>query len=623
MKRVIVAPILLLVAVYATAMRAADTPDLRRGVPDDTYLVVLGMHNPERDYQKPYYDEVWKTVQDTEIIEKALKIVTSRMGEDELAQANSIIEQLQEATSPIDLGGLSEAQQIVYAQQMVMFQANGVPMVPTSQHLALVSVTPEVAASTVAGIKNLFVLAEKYSEGRVSVEESQEGPASLVALNIPGNSPMQPVVAQMGGIFAFSTSPELLKTSLAMLNGGPGKSKFDDPRLAEALGKLPQPEDSLVFYDGRTQFETLSKIGPTISNMGAGDPNVERVAKLVDMLIKELSVFDYEVTVEYTEGNLNRTASYGKLIPGTDDSTLRKMLSSGESFEKWQSWVPAGSVSYSLGTGVNLHVLYERIMQVLKEDVPESAEALEQFAAIQEQFDLYLDRDILQAFSGEYATLTVKTDNGQRESVTALRCVKPERINELIHRGFDALTQNEKIQAQQLRLVETKDLQGFETVTATMLTFLNFKPVIGYQDGWMYIGQSAAAVKKVLDTKAGNGDTIVDTEDFKRLNIEVEGPVEAISYANTAQNLRDLADGLRKAGFAFQTVLLMAGANNEDESLEPVKEVLALMPDVAQIVESFDFLESKMTVVQQGPDPDSYTKRSVTVVRAPQEASAN
>ena len=55
--------------------------DVRRGVPDDVYLVVYGKHNPERDYQRKYYEEVWKTVQETKIIDRVIKIVTSRDGQ--------------------------------------------------------------------------------------------------------------------------------------------------------------------------------------------------------------------------------------------------------------------------------------------------------------------------------------------------------------------------------------------------------------------------------------------------------------------------------------------------------------------------------------------------------------
>ena len=150
---------------------------------------------------------------------------------------------------------------------------------------------------------------------------------------------------------------------------------------------------------------------------------------------------------------------------------------------------------------------------------------------------------------------------------------------------------------------------------------LNLHPVVGFRDGWMYIGQSAEAVKKVLAAKAGEGETVDSTEAFTRLAIDIEGPVQSVSYANTAENTRALAAGLKTAGSMFGMALMMAGADANDKSLEPVKEVLALLPDVAKIVGKFDFLEAKVTVVQDGDDADSYTKRSVTVVRPAEEAS--
>jgi hypothetical protein len=346
---------------------------------------------------------------------------------------------------------------------------------------------------------------------------------------------------------------------------------------------------------------------------------VERAVRILDIVMEHVSVIDYEVTVEYTEGNLNRSASYGKLMPGTDDMTLRRMLSSGESFDEWPSWVPAGSLSYSLGSGVNLHVLYQAVMDLLDAEVPEAADGLEQFEAMQQQLDLHLDEDILQAFSGEYANVTVVTDRGRRESVMALRCHKPERIRELIHRGIEAMQQIEWVRMQQLKLSETPDMEGFETVSAGLLTLAGASPVIGFQDGWMYIAPSPAAVRKVLETRAGEGETIEATEDFQRLNIDIEGPVRAISYANTAENLRGAADTLRKGSFVFQMIVMAAGGEIDNQTREVMEEVVALLPDVAKIVEQFDFLQAKVSVNQQGADADSYTKRSVTVVRPADE----
>ncbi len=611
---------LLLVALQVASVRAADELDLRRGVPSDVYLVILAKHNPERDFQRKYYEEVWNTIQETQILEKALKIITSRMEEDQLEQANSVIEELREAVKPIDMQALADCKEMVYAQQMQMTSLGPqAPSIPVADHLVLLRLTPEAVQSTADGITNFFKLAEKHTGGELSVETTKVGDATVTALVMPPQSPFQPAIATMGEVLMFGSTKAFLEKSIGMLTGQQGESKFDDPRLAAALQKLPAPEDSLVFYDGKSQFETLQKIAPMIAEMGGGDENVERVAKIIDMIMKDVSILDYDVTVEYTEGNLNRTASYGKLLPGTEDSTLRKMLSSAEPFEKWQSWVPSGALSYSLGTGVYLHPLYERIMTVLDEDVEEAEDALEQFEQIQEQFDVHLDRDILQSFTGKYASVSMPSNMGNADSVTALQCTNGDRIKELIHRGIEALKQIPAIQSQQLKLVPSKELKGFEELSAITLTALGVRPVIGFQDGWMYIGSSAKAVQKVLKTQAGEGETIEQSEAFTRLDIEVEGAVESIKYTNTAESTRALAAGLNQAGLMAPMFMAMAGANSEDESLKPVQEVIALLPDLSRIVAKFDFLEATITVVQDGDEPDSYTKRSVTVVRPAEE----
>jgi len=275
MSRMLFAPCILLLAM-AQYVVAADAVDVRRGVPDDVFMVVYGKHNPERDFQRKYYEEVWKTVQETQIIDDVIKIVTSQMDADDVATAKNVIDELREAAKPIDLTALADAQEVVYAQSMQM-----VPM-PTSQHLVIVRLTPEAAASTADGVRNLFTLVEKYTNGDIALTESKEGEADVYSIALPPQSPMQPAVAHVDDLFVFCTSKDLLEKSLQMLADGTGTSKFDDPRLKEALEKLPEMEDSLVFYDGKAQFAAMRGLGPFMQSMAAGDPNVERVAKILD-----------------------------------------------------------------------------------------------------------------------------------------------------------------------------------------------------------------------------------------------------------------------------------------------------------------------------------------------------
>ena len=303
-----------------------------------------------------------------------------------------------------------------------------------------------------------------------------------------------------GDVLLVCSSEELARRSLGMLQGGAGESKFDDPRLKEALSRLPEPEDSLVFYDGKLQFAQLGGLVDVIRQAGANDANAGRAADLLELLLDEVSVLDCQVTVEYTEGNLNRSDSLGKLLPGAEQKLVGKVFGSGKPFENWASWVPAESLSYSLTTGANLHPLYERVMEVIRERIPEAQAGLDQFEQLQSEWDVHIDRDILQAFTGETASITLPaampTTFGGTDSVTALRCEKPDRIRELLHRLFDRLKEVPAIKTQQLQLTPSTELEGFEEVSALMLTTFGAKPVIGFHEGWMFIGSNSQAVKK-------------------------------------------------------------------------------------------------------------------------------
>jgi len=333
-----------------------------------------------------------------------------------------------------------------------------------------------------------------------------------------------------------------------------------------------------------------------------------------------LSVLDYEVTVQYTDGFRNCATTLGMLEPDADKKILGKMILGGESFADWQRWIPADAVSYSLTTGVNLHPAYEGVIEILRQEVPESHEDLDKFEQAQNDIGVHLDRDILQAFSGESVSVTLPAASsgaGGAESVYALRCHKPERIRELLHRLVEGLQQFEPVKAQQLSLTECEDLEGFDELSAMTLMMTGARPVIGFHEGWMIIGSSPSAVERVLDTYEGKEPSIAKAPSFERFDLEIEGPVSTVSYRHLAEGTRQSAAMLRQIGLMAPMILGMAGAQAEPEDLKPVQDALALLPSIAKVVGKFDFLEAMLSVTQQGEQPNSYQRRTVTLVRPP------
>jgi hypothetical protein len=101
--------------------------------------------------------------------------------------------------------------------------------------------------------------------------------------------------------------------------------------------------------------------------------------------------------------------------------------------------------------------------------------------------------------------------------------------------------------------------------------------------------------------------------------MSVESPVYAISYTNLAESTRQMAAMINQAGAFAPMIIGMAGAQADPEAIAVVQELLSLLPDVAKIVGKLDFYEAKLSVTLEGPEPETYLRRSVVLVRPPTE----
>ncbi len=592
-------------------VRAAEV-DVRDAALPMAHLAVYGKHNPERDYQRDYLAQVWQTVQEEKIPERILKIATSRMSQEKIDEAQRVID---EACGAIDSSlkeSILDCEELLYVQMMQF---------PMNHHLIALRYPNEGAEKIEQSLRNLLNLLETKSEGKVVVTRISQEDVEITGLVLPPKAPFQPAFARLDDIFLISSSQAMLSQSLEMLKRPSGKSKFDDPRFAEAFAKLPAPEDAAVIFDGRQLFKQLGAMGEFIRLQSKEAPQAVRVAEAMDLLISELAVIDYEVTVEYTEGFENRTATLGKVIANADQRLLGKMLGGGQSFEDWQTWIPADAVAYALSKGVQLHPVYERVREILQTKFPETKDALAQFDNVQEQWDLYLDRDILQSFSGENVSVTLPRDDQGQDSVFALKCSNPDRIRELLHRLVENLNKLPPLQAQQIALTSVETLPEFETLDVPMLVAFNVKPVIGFNKGWLMVGSNPECVRKILDAREGKIATIDSSEHFERFRLPVEGPVDSLSFTDLEKSIHHAADMVRKVGGIAPMFLAMAGINANAEEIKPVVEALALLPSIANVVEKFDYYQANLTVVQTGPLPDSYLKQSVTLIRPPVSTS--
>ena len=609
---------ILLLAPSVSAQPTAVEVDLRRIVPQEAHLAIHARHNPERDYQRPLFAEVWNQFKAERLDERFLEIFTSRMSTGDLADAEAVIDEFYAALEPVLEVSVWDAQESVVAQRMVLM---------TNQSLVAMRLPPGNAAKIETAFKNLVAMAEQHSDGKIPTgSETVEG-IEITFLSLPPQVPLQPACARIEDVVLFSTSKTWLASAIRALDDETVVSKFDDPRLAEALEHLPAPEDMLTFFDGKLLFDNLRAMGGQIAQQPGLKDNTEALAqfnRIFNLVIDEVAIIDYEVAVVTTEGNENRTTALGRYPAGAEATLMGKLALGGKPFTDWQSWIPADAEGYTLNTGVQLHAAYERLLEILNSQFPETKLALEKFEQAQQQIDLHLDRDLFQSFSGESVAVTLPAAGGGQETVSAIRCTNPERIRDLLHRLVSTLGKLPALESQKLAWNATSDLEGFETLNVALLAAFEVKPVVGFRDGWMMVGSSPTAIERVLAARNGTAQTILGSEHFARFHLPVPESVNSLSYTDLRAGIHNAADMLRKFGGVAPLFLGMAAANSNSEQLQPVTELLALLPSVAKVIEKFDFYDARLTAVSAGPLPRSYVKQGVTLIRqAETPASTN
>jgi hypothetical protein len=605
--------VVLTLLVAPLAFGSEKAVDLRKGIPADAYMAAYSQHNPKQDFLRVYQKQIWQAIEDENLPERVYALLGDLLPDTNKDAATSVADELRTIFEHVDWSAVADCRQAAYGQVMET---------PQTHHLLLLQLSSEDAASTLEkAIRDTNDMIQRRSEGKVVAAVENVDGVELLTLSVPKikEFPFQPAFARKGDVLLFSSSATVARQCIELLLHG-GQSKFDDPRLQEALTKLPKPETALVFYDVRQQFRKLEGIGQFIREKAPKDEKALRAAGVLDHLMSDLTILDYQVTIGRTDDQRIIKTEFGQLVPDAQDKPLYKVFASGQPFEDWQRWVPADAKAYSLHTGANLHALYEWAVGFIQKEFPEAQPQLDKFEALQEKWGVHIDRDILQAFSGELVAVKLPATSpstiGGQDKVIALRCEKPDRIRKLLHQGIERLAKNPYAQSQQLKFESAKGLEGFDELSANMLSAFGVKPVIGFHDGWMMIASNAAAAQKVIRTRSGEAPSIDQSKQFKEFGLEVEGPVAAISYSDLAASTRQTAQVIRQLGMIAPIFVASAGAKNP-EKMKLLQDAIGLLPSIANVIEKFDFLDARLTVVQKGDTPGSYLKRSVTLVRLP------
>ena len=117
--------------------------------------------------------------------------------------------------------------------------------------------------------------------------------------------------------------------------------------------------------------------------------------RLADRLIDVPGMIDYVASVEYTDGYRVHGEEVTVLTPGASEQPFYHVFGDRAPLSNFARYLPEETVSFSLGSGIDLEALYKFVEDTIRGMGSKGEEILAQWAGMQAQFGVDFRKDVL------------------------------------------------------------------------------------------------------------------------------------------------------------------------------------------------------------------------------------
>jgi len=589
---------------------------LTKAIPGDCWMVINGVHNPERDWIEKEWTEVLDAFKKSGITQDLFTLFLSHLSEEDRAETEALVATFEKLITDVKWGDLVR-REVVFAERLTP---------PLPSYIILTRGAPGSAennATAIAAIMKQIV----SMTGEVEVKESKLHGADLwsIELNRMAELRFQIDLFRRGDVVGLVFAQNGAADILGLLAGkGEVKSIVDNPRFKKAISQVATPEDMVGYFDYRKVFSDVRGMvdwGVSRHNDPSGaDP---KVVNTIDKILAMVDVGDYGIMTMRTEGLSEITEQLTVLQADKLDTPLARCFLDRKSFKKFDKYVPKDATGFSVSTFFDLGLVYHTILKFIEENVPDGREGIAEFKELLAEIDFDPDVDLFSWYSGEIISIqmpaAVVTPFGGADSVVMIRvkdaALASAKVNTAITKLSEFIAKN---MDQPLTITPAAvEAGGFQKVTHPMVAMM-LAPVVGIADDeWLVIGTSAQSVDKCLAVAAGKAPSFRENPRFKKEGIIPTGPVAGASFTDISKLGEEMAAVIGMIGMFGG--LGIAGIPNDDPEAAEVKQTLqklfGIMMKLSPVVAKIDFFSSKASLATI--DGHLIRMKNVTTYKAP------
>lgn len=473
------------------------------------------------------------------------------------------------------------------------------------------------------GLAGLMKNLASLDESKISLASDTQGDLTTHRLSVKDAPfPVVLTLARHKDVIVLGFGPTLVEQSLALLSGKEGKSLASTSRFQDAFKKIAAPTDAATFVDQKVLFSQLRGLIDRIIQMTAGnapkegEPGYEdyvRGKKIPGKIFDMVDIFEYSAGTRSTDGMKTSAESISVLRDDAKSKLLYQVMFSNPPLKNPLNFVPKECSDFNVNSGINLKALWDGVIKMLKEDIPEGEEALAGIEELKKEgFDI--EKDLLSWIQGGIVTLSQPGPNqwAQGDMVFMVKVSDEAKAKEQLDRLVAIIEpmMGPKDQASgSIAPATIEGAEGFRTVSHQMLAMMGgVAPTFGVKSGWLILGSNPKFIETSLATIAGKADNVGKNERFQKEGLSPSGDVLSVSWSDTTK----LGENI---GNLLGMVPLATMGNPELAKNPAVDALVGMAPKIGRVLRKLDFLQSSASITTM--DGGAVREKSLTNYREP------
>ena len=607
----------LTVVVPAAWAEGIDDFTLTKAIPADAFLAVHARDHDGKEFVNKQFVRVWEEVRKVRF-DKDIKRLFKAVRQEGLPPGTELEgfeeqwQQMYDLWTALDWASLGKREFAV-----------GVKLgFPTTEFVMLFMPPEDQLKDSFEGLGGVLKMLVGLSPETFQLTTQEDGETTIHTVSIVGGGPFPfaLTLARHNDVILIGFGPTMPEQTLALLRGEGGEPLAASARFKDAFRKLPAPTDELVFFDIARLFTQLRTTLNGAVEMAATSAPAEgeegyddhiKWKALPDKILDELDVFEYLAEVTTTDGLKATTDSVTVLRDDAQARALYAVVTGNKPLADPLKYVPENAGEFSVCNGIDLPALYQAVVKIIGEDVPNGAEVIAELEGMKETTGWDIESDVVGWIGGGFTTFSVPgpTPYSPAEFVFMLSVRDEAKAREIIDRLVALIEPMLVNQNGSIVDAEIEGAEGFKSVIFPMLAMLGMsKPTIGVKDGWLLLGSSPDIIATSSKVAAGESTNFSKNERFLKEGIQPEGSVTSLSFTDLTKLGEELGNVLQ--------MVPMIGMMAPDLMKDPkMQSLLSIVGKAGRVVRKLDFLQSSAS--RTTFDGKAFVTKSILTYREP------